>query len=255
MIKLVSSENIKLMKHAGVIWGKAMESVAKSIKPGVTTKQLNDICEKVIRENDAVPSFLNYGGFPASICASVNDEVVHGLPSNRKLKNGDIISIDIGVVYKGFHADAARTFGVGQIKKEDKLLIERTRQSFFEAISKIKAGSNLNEIGKTIQNYVESFGYGVVREMVGHGIGANLHEAPEVLNYDGYKGTGGKLLEGQTIAIEPMINAGSPAVKFSAHDIPIVTTADGKNSAHYENTVMITKDGVEIFTVFDETKI
>ena len=220
--------------------------IEKYIKPGVTTKQLDKIAYEFILKNNAKPSFLHYGGFPASICASKNEVVVHGFPDNTPLVEGDIISIDVGACYKGYHGDSARTFPVGKISDTKQKLIDVTKQSFFEGIKNIKAGNTVGDISSQVQRYVEKHGCGVVREMVGHGVGKNLHEDPQVPNY-GRKGTGVRLREGMTLAIEPMINMGTWEVNV-LDDGWTVVTADGAYSAHYENTVLITKGEPELLT-------
>ena len=203
---------------------------------------------EIIRSYGCIPSFLNYNGFPASVCVSINDEVVHGIPSDKKrLKEGDIVSLDTGLIYKGYQSDAARTYGIGEISKEAAKLIEVTRQSFFEGIKNAKPGNHLNDIGKAIQKYCESFGYGVVRDLVGHGIGRDMHEDPEIPNFNtGRRGI--RLRAGMTFAIEPMINMGRYDVEWTEDDWTVVT-ADGSLSAHYENTILITADGPEILSL------
>ena len=244
MIKIKTEKEIELLRRAGEITRNTLLEVEKYIKPGVTTKELDKIAYDFIKKNDAKPSFLHYGGFPGTICASPNDVVVHGFPDDRPLEEGDIISIDVGACYKGYHGDSARTFPVGEISELKKKLIDVTRQSFFEGIKGIKAGSTIGDIGSQVQNYVEKYGFGVVREMTGHGVGRELHEDPSVPNY-GYAGLGVKLKAGMVIAIEPMVNAGTYEVKIHGWSCK---TKDGAPSAHFENTVLITDDGVEILT-------
>ena len=221
------------------------EDLAKVIKPGITTKEIDRIAEEMIRSYDCIPSFLNYNGFPASVCVSVNDEVVHGIPSSKRvIREGDIVSLDAGVIYKGYHSDAARTHAVGEVGKEAEQLIEVTRQSFFEGIKYAKAGHFLHEISGAINDYADRFGYGVVRDLIGHGIGTQMHEEPEIPNFR-QRTRGLKLKPGMTLAIEPMINAGRFEVEWTDDDWTVVT-ADGSLSAHYENTVLITDGEPEI---------
>ncbi len=244
MIKIKTEKEIELLRIAGRITRETLLEVEKYVKPGVTTKQLDKIAHDFILKNDATPSFLHYGGFPGSICASVNEVVVHGFPDDRPLQEGDIVSIDVGACYKGYHGDSARTFPVGKIDGKKQKLIDVTRQSFFEGIKGIKAGNTVGDISSRVQNYVEKFGFGVVRDMVGHGVGRELHEDPAVPNY-GYAGLGPKLKPNMVIAIEPMVNMGSYDIKIRGWS---VKTSDGLPSAHYENTVLITDNGVEILT-------
>ncbi len=248
MITIKSAKQIEKMRKACNITKEALELIEKNIKPGISTKQLDKIAYDFIKSQGGVPNFLNYNGFPGSICASVNDEVVHGIPDKQRiLKEGDIISIDMGTMLDGWHSDAARTFAVGKISSEAQRLIDVTKQSFFEGIKHIKHGARLGDISAAIQEYVEKNGYSVVRDLVGHGIGQNLHEDPNVPNF-GHYGKGVKLAAGMTLAIEPMVNEGEYAVEVLDNDWTVVT-ADGSLSAHYENTVLITKDGYEILTM------
>lgn len=247
MIKIKSAEEIAIMRKAGAITRDTLLLLEKNIKPGVTTKQLDDLAYSFIVRNKAVPSFLNYGGFPATICASVNEKVVHGIPNDEPLKEGDIISIDVGACYKGYHGDSARTFAVGKISSDKQKLIDVTKQSFFEGIKVLKDGVCLGDVSAAIQRYVEKHGFSVVRDLVGHGVGKELHEDPAVPNY-GFAGFGPKIHAGTVLAIEPMVNMGTYHVKFSEIDGWTVTTKDGKPSAHYENTVLVTENGVEILT-------
>ncbi|KXZ39003.1 methionyl aminopeptidase [Alkalithermobacter thermoalcaliphilus JW-YL-7 = DSM 7308] len=246
MIIIKSSSEIQLMREAGQIVAKTHEALKKFIRPGITTKELDEIAEETIRKLNAIPSFKGYSGYPASICASVNEEVVHGIPGNRVLKEGDIISIDVGAFYKGYHGDAAKTYPVGQISDEDKKLIEVTRSSFYEGIKFAKVGYRLSDISYAIQSYVEANGFSVVRDFVGHGIGSDLHEDPQIPNY-GPQGKGVRLQEGMVLAIEPMVNAGSYHVKILKDGWTSVTV-DGKKSAHYEHTIAITGDEPLILT-------
>ncbi len=248
MITIKSKSEIEKMRLAGKITGDVLKEVEKHIKPGISTKQLDKIAYNYIVSRGAAPSFLNYNGFPASICASRNDEVVHGIPSKGMiLAEGDIISIDVGAYINGYHGDAARTFAVGKISDEAQRLIDVTKQSFFEGIKYAVHGAKLGDVSAAIQEYVESNGYSVVRDLVGHGIGRKMHEDPSVPNY-GHKGRGVKLAAGMTLAIEPMVNAGEYDVCVLDDDWTVVTE-DGSLSAHYENTILITKDKCEILTL------
>lgn len=247
-VTIKSAKEIELMREAGRLLEITHNELAKAIKPGISTLEIDQLGEQIIRSFGCTPNFLNYNGYPASICVSVNDEVVHGIPSkNRILQEGDIVSLDAGLIYKGFHSDAARTHGVGEISKEAKQLIEVTKQSFFEGIKFASAGHHLHEISAAIQAYAESFGYGVVRDLVGHGIGTSLHEDPQIPNFF-QKRRGIRLQPGMTLAIEPMINAGRYDVEWLDDDWTVVTE-DGSWSAHYENTVLITEDEPEILTL------
>ena len=248
MIKIKSQEEIELMREACRITRDTLKIVENSIKVGVSTKELDKIAYDFIKSQGATPSFKNYCGFPASICASVNDTIVHGIPSNEiVLKEGDIISIDVGAKYKGYHGDAARTFPVGKIDAKVKRLIKITEQSFFEGIKDLKSGAFVGDISHRIQTFVEKNGYSIVRELVGHGIGKQLHEDPMVPNF-GKAGSGPRLNENSVIAIEPMVNMGDRNVVFHS-DGWTCKTRDGLPSAHYENTVLITNNGVEILTL------
>jgi methionyl aminopeptidase len=239
-ITIKSPREIELMTEAGRILEIVHEEMEKALRPGMTTKDIDRLGEEVIRSYGCIPSFLNYNGYPASICVSVNDEVVHGIPSSKRvLKEGDIVGLDAGVIYKGYHSDAARTHAIGEISKEAKELIRVTRESFFEGIKYAKEGNYLFEISSAIGKYARERGYGVVRDLCGHGIGANLHESPEIPNYEMNR-RGVRLRRGMTLAIEPMINIGTHAVKWLDDDWTVVT-ADGSLSAHYENTVLITE--------------
>ena len=248
MVILKTEKQIELMKIACKIVKETLDLVEKYIKPGVTTLELDKIAEDFIRSKGAIPSCKGYYGFPASICASVNDVVVHGIPSsNVVLKEGDIISIDLCAFIRGFHGDAARTFAVGKISAEKQKLIDVTKQCFFEGVKAIKIGGTIGDIGHAVQTYAESCGFSVVREMIGHGIGKDMHEDPEVPNY-GKQGCGEKIKEGMVICIEPMINMGRKDVVIES-DGWTCRTRDRKPSAHYENTVAITKNGIEILTL------
>lgn len=243
-VTIKSGKEIELMKEAGNILAIVHDELKHYVKPGITTMDIDQKGEEIIRKLGCIPSFLNYNGYPASICVSVNDEVVHGIPSkDRYIQDGDIVSLDAGVIYKGYHSDAARTWAVGNISEEAKKLIEVTRQSFFEGIKFAKEGYHLNDISSAIQEYVESFGFSVVRDLVGHGIGTALHEDPEIPNFR-QKRRGIKLQAGMTLAIEPMVNIGRYDVEWLEDDWTVVTE-DGSLSAHYENTILIT-DGEPI---------
>lgn len=247
-VTVKSAREIELMKKAGKILAKTHELLAAEIKSGISTYEINKKGEEIIRSFDCIPSFLNYNGYPASICISVNDEVVHGIPSKQRIvQEGDIVSLDAGVIYKGYHSDAARTVAVGEISKEAKKLMDVTKQCFFEGIKFAKEGHRLYEISAAINNYADRFGYGVVRDLVGHGIGANLHEDPQIPNFR-QRGRGMRLQAGMTLAIEPMINLGRSDVVWLDDDWTVVTD-DGSLSAHYENTVLVTKGEPEILSL------
>lgn len=250
-VTIKNAEGIELMRIAGQILGRVHNEVAKELKAGMTTWDIDHLTEELIRSYGCIPSFLNYQGFPASVCVSVNDEVVHGIPSKyRIIQEGDIVSLDMGLIYKGYHSDAARTYGIGPISKEAEQLIERTRDSFFAGAAMAKAGNHLYDIGRAIEASVSPYHYGIVRDLCGHGIGRNLHEEPEIPNYRSVK-RGMKLKSGMTLAIEPMINAGGYAVKWKPDGWTVVTR-DGSLSAHYENTVLVTEDGPEILSLVEE---
>lgn len=252
-VTIKSEREIELMREAGRILAKVHEELGKAIKPGMSTLDIDRLGEEMIRSFGCEPSFKNYQGYPASICVSVNEEVVHGIPSkDRIITEGDIVSLDAGVIYKGYHSDAARTHGVGEISEEARLLIERTRQSFFEGMKYAVAGNHLHEISKAIGDYAESFGYGVVRDLCGHGIGSHLHEDPEIPNFRQFR-RGIKLRPGMTLAVEPMIDAGTAEVVWMDDDWTVVTE-DLSLSAHYENTIVITEGRPEILTL-TETEI
>lgn len=247
-VTIKSQREIELMRHAGKLLGQTLKQLEEAVRPGMSTWELNQIGEEIIRGYGCIPSFLNYNGYPASICISLNDEVVHGIP--RKdfiIQEGDIVSMDAGLIYQGYHADAARTVGVGEITENARKLIEVTRQSFFEGIRQAKQGNHLYDISGAIGDYAESFGYGVVRDLVGHGIGKNLHEDPQIPNFR-QRRRGLKLQAGMTFAIEPMVNEGSPDVCWADDDWTVMTE-DCSLSAHYENTVLITDGEPEILTL------
>lgn len=247
-ISIKSGREIELMTEAGRILEIVHDELAKALHPGMSTKDIDVLGEEMIRSYGCVPSFLDYNGYPASICVSVNEEVVHGIPDkHRILKEGDIVSLDAGVIYKGYHSDAARTHGIGEISRESAKLVEVTRESFFEGIKYAKEGNYLFEISAAIGRYAESFGYGVVRDLCGHGIGTDLHEAPQIPNYEMNR-KGVKLKAGMTLAIEPMINAGTWKVDWLDDEWTVVTR-DGALSAHYENTVLITDNEPKLLTL------
>ena len=247
-ITIKSPREIELMTEAGRILEIVHDELEKALRPGMTTKQIDRIGEEVIRSYGCIPSFLGYNGYPASICVSVNDEVVHGIPSDKRIiREGDIVGLDAGVIYKGYHSDAARTHAIGEVSKEARDLIRVTRECFFEGIKYAKEGNYLFEISAAIGRHATKHGYGVVRDLCGHGIGANLHEAPEIPNYEMNR-RGVKLRKGMTLAIEPMINIGTYAVKWLDDDWTVVT-ADGSLSAHYENTVLITENEPILLTL------
>ena len=248
-VTIKSAEEIELMRQAGKYLAKVHQELERAIKPGISTWEIDKIGEETIRSLGCEPNFLNYQGYPASVCVSVNDEVVHGIPrKDHIIKEGDIVSLDTGLIYKGYHSDAARTHGIGEISKEAKDLIQVTRECFFEGIKFAKAGNHLNDISKAIQAYAESFGFGVVRDLVGHGIGTEMHEEPEIPNF-AQRRKGIRLAAGMTLAIEPMITAGRYDVAWMDDDWTVVTE-DGSLSAHYENTVLITDGEPEILTMF-----
>jgi methionyl aminopeptidase len=247
MIIVKSRREIELMKEAGKITALAHEIVAEHIKPGITTLELDRIAEELIRKHNAIPSFKGYGGFPGTICASINEEVVHGIPSNRVLNEGDIISIDIGAYIKGYHGDAARTHGVGNISDGAQKLIDVTRSSFYEGLKYCVEGYRLSDVSHAIQTFVEDNGFSIVRNYVGHGIGQDLHEDPQIPNY-GPPNKGPKLKRGMVLAIEPMVNYGDYEV-MTLQDRWTVVTIDNSLSAHYENTLAITEGEPELLTI------
>lgn len=247
MIYIKSRQEIEIMRKAGKIVAETHELLKEAVRPGVTTKKLDELAEAYIIKRGAIPAFKGYGGFPASVCTSINHEVVHGIPGLKTLEDGDIISIDIGVLYDGYYGDAAKTHGVGQISKQAQKLIDITRQSFYEGIKHAYEGKRLSDISHAIQTYVEEEGFSVVRNYVGHGIGTNMHEEPQVPNY-GSPGKGPRLQAGMVLAIEPMINIGTYEVKVLSDGWTVITL-DGKYSAHYEHTVAITQGEPEILTM------
>jgi len=249
MIYLKSNEEIELIKESSLLVGKTLAEVAKLIKPGVKTIELDKRAEEFIRDNGATPGFKGYNGFPYTLCISVNENVVHGFPSERELIDGDIVSVDCGTLMNDFYGDSAYTFGVGEVKEEIQALLKRTRESLYVGIEMAVAGNRVGDIGNAIQKYVERDGYTVVRDLVGHGLGRNLHEKPEVPNY-GRRGTGPKLKEGMVLAIEPMINLGTKKV-VQEKDGWTIRTADKKASAHFEHDVAIRKGKADILSTFD----
>lgn len=252
MIQLKNAEQIRIMKEAGRITGEALLAARDHVRPGISTYELDRVVRESIEKAGAKPSFLGYGGFPASACVSINDEVIHGIPSKKRfLEEGDIVKIDVGAFYKGFHGDAARTIPVGKVSEEAVRLIAVTRDSFFCGIDQLKVGNRLGDVGSAIDALVMKNGYSTVKRYVGHGIGHDLHESPDVPNY-GTAGRGTRLCAGMTLAIEPMVNIGSEDVRVLG-DGWTVKTVDGALSAHYENTVALTSDGVLNLTMLDPT--
>ncbi|MBU5333963.1 type I methionyl aminopeptidase [Anaerocolumna aminovalerica] len=247
-VTIKSEREIELMREAGSILATVHEELKNIIQPGISTLDIDKKADELIRSYDCIPSFLNYNGFPASVCVSINEQVVHGIPNKKTfLKEGDIVSLDAGVIYKGYQSDAARTWAVGEVSEEAKKLIKVTQESFYEGIKFAKAGNHLHEISAAIQDYVESFGFSVVRDLVGHGIGTEMHEEPQIPNFR-QKRRGIKLEPGMTLAIEPMVNAGRYDVYWEDDDWTVVTD-DGSLSAHYENTILITDGEPEILSI------
>lgn len=248
-VSIKSEREIELMRESCRLLAQVHQELEHAIKPGMSTLDIDILGEKLIRSMGCIPNFKNYNGYPASVCVSVNDEVVHGIPTKKRiLQEGDIVSLDAGLIYKGYHSDAARTHAVGQISSEAAKLIEVTKQSFFEGIKMAKAGNHLYDISNAIDAYVSQFGYGIVRDLVGHGIGTSLHEDPQIPNF-AQKRRGLKLQAGMTLAIEPMINMGRADVEWLDDDWTVVTE-DGSLSAHYENTILITDGEPEILTLY-----
>lgn len=250
MIHYKTEEEIELLRISSLLVGKTLAEVARHIKPGITTGALDKIAETFIRDHHAVPGFKGYGGFPATLCISVNEVVVHGIPGNQELHDGDLVSVDCGVIMNGFYGDSAYSFAVGEVSEEVSLLMERTKESLYRGIEVAKAGKRIGDIGYEIQTYVESFGYSVVRDLVGHGLGRNLHEKPEVPNY-GKRGVGAMLQPGMVICIEPMINLGKRMI-VQEKDGWTIRTADRRPSAHYEHAIAIMEGHTEILSSFDE---
>lgn len=246
MIICKTERELEIMREAGKIVALTHQEIKKHIQPGISTKELDEIAEKLIRSNGATPSFKGYNGFTGSICASVNEELVHGIPGKRVLKEGDIISLDIGAKLNGYHGDSAWTYAVGNITKKDQELLDVTETSLYKGLEQAKAGARLSDISHAIQSYAEPLGYAIVREYVGHGVGQDLHEDPQIPHY-GPPGKGPRLKPGMVLAIEPMINAGTRYVR-TLSDQWTVVTVDGKNCAHFEHTIAITESGYEILT-------
>lgn len=246
MITIKSKREVELLKKAGNIVYQTHQYLKPYIKEGITTKELDKLAEDFIRSKDATPSFKGYEGFPSTLCTSINSEVVHGFPSDRKLKNGDIISIDIGACYKGYHGDSAWTYTVGEVDEKTRKLLEDTKKSLFIGLAQVKPGNRIGDIGYAIEQYAHKHNLGVVKELCGHGVGTSVHEDPEVPNY-GVKNTGPKLKEGMVIAVEPMLTLGRPDIFVHNNDWTI-DTQDGSLSAHFEHTVVVTKDGYQILT-------
>jgi methionyl aminopeptidase len=249
MIHYKTEEEIELLRESSLLVGKTLAEVAKLIEPGVKTIKLDQVAEEFIRDNNAIPGFKGYNEFPYTLCISVNENVVHGFPSERELKDGDIVSVDCGTIMNGFYGDSAYTFAVGDVKEEVLMLMKRTKESLYLGIENAIAGKRIGDIGYAIQSYVESFGYSVVRDLVGHGLGRNLHEKPEVPNF-GRRGRGTKLKENLVIAIEPMINLGTKRV-VQEKDGWTIRTADRQPSAHYEHDIVVRKGKAEILSTFD----
>ena len=249
MVKPKTEEEIELLRENALIVSKTLAEVGKRVAPGVTTKELNKVAEDFIRDHGAIPSFLGFEGFPAALCMSVNDVVVHGFPSDYVLKEGDIVSVDCGTLYKGYNGDSAYTFPVGEVDAETRKLMDVTKASLYKGIEAAVAGNRVGDIGYAVQSYAESFGFSVVRELEGHGLGKEMHEQPGVPNF-GHKGKGTKLVDGMVICIEPMINAGGRAV-YLARNGWAVHTQDHKKSAHYELTVVVRKGKAEQLSTFD----
>lgn len=250
MIYYKTEEEIDLIRNSSLLVAKTHAEIAGLIKPGVTTLALDKIAEEFIRDNGGVPAFKGYGGFPNTLCMSPNDQVVHGIPNDRVLEDGEILSVDCGVVMNGYFGDSAFTYEVGEVDAETKQLLKVTKESLYKGIEMAVSGNRIGDIGYAVQKHAESFGYGVVRELVGHGVGKNLHESPEVPNY-GRRGRGAKLQEGLVIAIEPMINMGTRKI-MQHNDGWTITTIDNKPSAHFEHTIVVRKGKAEILSSFEE---
>ena len=248
MIKLKNKAELELMRKAGEITAGALMTAEGLIKPGVTLKHMDSEIRRFIESHNCTPSFLGYSGFPASACISINEQVIHGIPGERRLEEGDIVKVDVGAVYKGYNGDAARTFFCGKVSDEAVKLEKITRESFFEGIKNALAGNRIGDISHAIEEYVVSNGFSVVKSFVGHGVGAELHEDPEVPNF-GRAGRGPRIYEGMTIAVEPMVNAGTEEVEVQSNGWTVVTL-DAKLSAHYENTIAVTENGPEILTLY-----
>ncbi|HIT44276.1 TPA: type I methionyl aminopeptidase [Candidatus Avacholeplasma faecigallinarum] len=247
MIIIKSEREIALLKEAGRIVALCHEQMKKSVRPGISTLELSHICERIIRENNATPSFKGYGGFPEAICASVNEVVVHGIPSKKQiLKEGDIVALDIGACYKGYHGDSAWSYAVGSISHKDQLLMQVTHDALFAGLSKVREGAHLGDVSAAIGEYIKPYGFGIVEQFTGHGVGHDLHEDPAIFNF-GTPGTGPILKEGMVLAIEPMVNAGTKNVRILSDQWTTVTK-DNSKSAHFEHTIVVRKDGYEILT-------
>lgn len=249
MIYIKTDEEVEIQRQSSLLVGKTLAEVARIMRPGIKTIELDEVAEAFIRDHGAVPGFKGYGGFPGSLCISVNDEVVHGIPGSRVIKEGDIVSIDCGTLWNGFYGDSAYTFGVGEILPEHAELLKRTKESLLLAVEQAVSGKRIGDIGSTVQKYVEGFGYTVVRELVGHGVGRHLHEKPEVPNY-GRKGTGIKLKSGMCLAIEPMVNLGGREISQD-NDGWTIRTADGKPSAHFEHDVVVRDGKADVLSTFE----
>ena len=249
MIHLKTDEEIEILRENNILVSRTLAEVGRHIREGVTTREINRIAETFIRDNGAEPAFLGYQGYPASICISINEQVVHGIPGDRVIKEGDIVSVDVGTFLKGFVGDSAYTFAVGEVSREARQLLEVTKEALYKGTAQAKVGNRVGDISAAVQEYAESFGYGVVRELVGHGVGRKMHESPEVPNF-GAQGRGPLLKEGMVICIEPMINMGTKAVVFE-RDGWTVRTKDNKPSAHFEFAVAIRRDGADILTDFN----
>ena len=248
-IAIKTEREIQLMRESCRLLADVFQNLEKAVHPGISTMEINILGDQLIRQHGCIPNFFHYNGYPASICVSVNDEVVHGIPrKNHILHEGDIVSLDAGLIYQGYHSDMARTFAVGQISQEAQRLIDATRQSFFEGIKMARAGNHLHEISNAIDAYIKPFGSGIVRDLVGHGIGTHLHEEPQIPNFAQFK-RGPKLRAGMTLCVEPMINMGRADVEWLDDDWTVVTE-DGSWSAHYENTILITEGDPEILTLY-----
>ncbi len=252
MIYLKTDEEIELLRASNMLVGKTLGEIAKAIKPGVTSLELDKLAEEFIRDNGGIPGFLDYQGFPNTLCTSVNEQVVHGIPNSKPLQDGDIISVDCGVLMNGFYGDSAYTFEVGEVKSEIRELLKTTRESLYKGIEQAVAGNRIGDIGNAVQTYCEAKGYSVVREMVGHGVGRDMHEAPEVPNY-GRRGNGPLLKEGMVIAIEPMINLGKRNI-VQENDGWTIRTIDKKVSAHFEHTIAVQKNAADILSSFKFVK-
>ncbi|MCF8349166.1 MAG: type I methionyl aminopeptidase [Bacteroidales bacterium] len=249
MIYIKTDEEVEIQRQSSLLVGKTLAEVARILRPGVSTKALDSLAEEFIRDHGAIPGFKGYGGFPGSLCISLNDEVVHGIPGEREIKDGDIVSIDCGTLMNGFYGDSAYTFGVGEISQSEADLLDRTKESLYLAIAQAVVGKRIGDVGNAVQSFVEGFGYSVVRELVGHGVGRHLHEKPEVPNY-GRKGTGVKLKSGMCLAIEPMVNLGVKEVKQD-RDGWTIRTADGKPSAHFEHDIVVRENKADILSTFE----